>query len=83
MTQTFLEVKGTHSFEQNYDDGSDDADKDIQSKSMLKEARSALSGLLRFTEAENKLEETDVDLIAKLRKRIDQTATSNAKQSVF
>ena len=68
-------VKGTHSSEQNYDDESDDADEDIQPKPTLKEARSALSVLLRFTDAENKLDETDVDLITKLRKRIDQTAT--------
>ena len=74
-------VKGTHSSKQNYDDESDDADEDIQPKPTLKEARSALSVLLRFTEAENKLDETDVDLITKLRKRIDQTATSYAKQS--
>ena len=56
-------VKGTYSSEQNYDDESDDADGDIQLKPTLKEARSALSVLLRFTEPANKMDETDVNLI--------------------
>ena len=49
-------VKCTYSSEQSYDDESDDADEDVQPKPTLNEARSALSVLLGFTEAINKLD---------------------------